>query len=561
MVGSDTYTAWITSTGVVHINDEYASSTLQPLADIVNGGTDDVLHKAGNRVGDVMTYRFARRLKTGDTKDTDLTSLSPIFITYALGDAVPVNGIYQKHCYPFNFEPLVFTDPLYKMCPGQLSASPTTATPTMATTPRLTGPTTSMALRNISLDAITSGAPAYADGTFKLWITVPEQGIKDMAYFTVQAVRTGYVSVGLKNVDAANGNRMTNTDSLTMWVDDTSFVAYVMDETIGSDYSKPKLDVAITANIVAILASSQRNGLTTICFQRPYNTGIEKNIIIPPSGDVGLIFAAGPIDPQKFSSTRINYDQHDVTSREMVVANAATGSSYRVVTETAFQPGQVLILLTCCSLIVYHITFGCLGSYTNHARWAFLYRRVWEFYFYEWIMAGIFVSIVVGAYFVFYKVDSFLRCANLAAGGSVFVVLTGLRNGPLLWILNMSIEKTLYFHRFIARIVICLVILHVALTWKNWTDMNLYPISASWSNWQPNANGCSFLAGFIAFIAALVLLITSFDYVRRNFFNFFLVAHVSSFAIFFIFTYLHMPKVRSDVILAPLYHLRLYPIS
>jgi hypothetical protein len=46
MVGSDTYTGWVTSGGVVNVVDGYATAQIQPIADT----SDDVLSYSGYQV-------------------------------------------------------------------------------------------------------------------------------------------------------------------------------------------------------------------------------------------------------------------------------------------------------------------------------------------------------------------------------------------------------------------------------------------------------------------------------------------------------------------------------
>ncbi len=49
--------------------DEYSPNLLQPIADVNNGGTNDVLNVTGTEANGVTTFTFTRKINTGDGRD------------------------------------------------------------------------------------------------------------------------------------------------------------------------------------------------------------------------------------------------------------------------------------------------------------------------------------------------------------------------------------------------------------------------------------------------------------------------------------------------------------
>ena len=93
MIGSDTYTGWVTSGGVAKVIDGHAVAQLQPTVDTTN----NVLSYSGFQTGSSTTFSFVRYLDTLDSNDVTITN-SSIYLVYALGSTDPDgNNNYQQH--------------------------------------------------------------------------------------------------------------------------------------------------------------------------------------------------------------------------------------------------------------------------------------------------------------------------------------------------------------------------------------------------------------------------------------------------------------------------------
>jgi hypothetical protein len=90
----DSYIGWIDSKGNATLTDRYTSSRNDPVTDVSQGGTNDILSFTGAVVqidgATWLQFNFTRKLNTGDKYDLVLAPGKPGYLLWALG---PNNGV------------------------------------------------------------------------------------------------------------------------------------------------------------------------------------------------------------------------------------------------------------------------------------------------------------------------------------------------------------------------------------------------------------------------------------------------------------------------------------
>ncbi|KAF2034229.1 ferric reductase [Setomelanomma holmii] len=117
------------------------------------------------------------------------------------------------------------------------------------------------------------------------------------------------------------------------------------------------------------------------------------------------------------------------------------------------------------------------------------------------------------------------RCGTLAAFNLVLAILFAVRNNPLIWILHISFDTFNYFHRWIARLVVCQVAVHVlAFAYNTWNVT--YNGRDGWDSivWVLH-HSLSFRMGLSAFAAFILLAFHSLGPLRRSFYDTFVAMH------------------------------------
>jgi len=105
-----------------------------------------------------------------------------------------------------------------------------------------------------------------------------------------------------------------------------------------------------------------------------------------------------------------------------------------------------------------------------------------------------------------------------------FAVLLVLPQRNSIWVplLSISMERMIKYHRIMGRVVFISITIHMGLFWYSWISKHRI-----WS--APPDNTYAFMLtsiiGHAAWLCVLVILITSFEYFRRRFFNVFYYAH------------------------------------
>lgn len=124
------------------------------------------------------------------------------------------------------------------------------------------------------------------------------------------------------------------------------------------------------------------------------------------------------------------------------------------------------------------------------------------------------------------------RCfGSLAASNTMFLVMAATKNSILAWALGRPFDHVIVYHRLLGRITLLYVLLHFIFFLPSW---------------QPTM---PYLLGLGGGLCGLVIFLTTFDYIRRRFFNAFFFAHYS-FIGFFILAFLHAEQARPFIYVA-----------
>ncbi|KAL7274727.1 hypothetical protein RUND412_002371 [Rhizina undulata] len=132
------------------------------------------------------------------------------------------------------------------------------------------------------------------------------------------------------------------------------------------------------------------------------------------------------------------------------------------------------------------------------------------------------------------------RCGWMAIMNTALAFLLAMKNTPLAFLTGYSHERLNVLHRWVGRTIWFYACIHV-YTWA--VTLTQYHAVEEFSE-RPQ------IFGFIAFSAFNVILITSLQVVRRRFYEFFYVVHVSMFIIAVIFLGLHKPHKFAPVMIA-----------
>eukprot|EP01083_Nonionella_stella_P296283 1006597_1 len=149
-------------------------------------------------------------------------------------------------------------------------------------------------------------------------------------------------------------------------------------------------------------------------------------------------------------------------------------------------------------------------------------------------------------YWTTYNDDS-LRILGLACG-RVSVVIFALtwtlatRNTFWSFLFGMPLERALFYHIWIARYAIFLVLVHFVLILYYWSQTGIGGIASINENIFISTN----ISGLIALICVIIIFLFSLSYFRRNHWEFFLKTHWIYFLAFFYFAMKHHSYFWSD---------------
>lgn len=116
----------------------------------------------------------------------------------------------------------------------------------------------------------------------------------------------------------------------------------------------------------------------------------------------------------------------------------------------------------------------------------------------------------------------------LSAGNTVFVFLTAARNSILSWLVGVSFEQMLVYHRFVGAVTVLLGFVHTCFYINRIIDDTSDPVI--WT-------------GLVTMGCGVVIVVSSLNVIRRKFFNVFYWSHFS-FIGFIVGMYLHAAAAR-----------------
>jgi len=123
---------------------------------------------------------------------------------------------------------------------------------------------------------------------------------------------------------------------------------------------------------------------------------------------------------------------------------------------------------------------------------------------------------------------------SLAAANTMLLIIPATRNNILTWGMGLAFDHIVLYHRFLGRTAILVAFVHGCFYVTQFVrNATTYINFSDFVNWT----------GAGALICGLVIVATTFDRVRRRFFNVFFFAHYS-FVGFFTFAYMHSAAAR-----------------
>jgi predicted ferric reductase len=129
------------------------------------------------------------------------------------------------------------------------------------------------------------------------------------------------------------------------------------------------------------------------------------------------------------------------------------------------------------------------------------------------------------------------RAGTAALFNILPVLLFSLKNNPLIPLLNISFDTFNVFHRWLARLCIFEILLHVC-AWLGGTR------TSGWKNVSEGMYGVSFSCGGVSTIAAIIILLQAWSPLRHAFYETFLTLHKLLAVIVFFGIYLHLSVIH-----------------
>eukprot|EP00804_Cyclotella_cryptica_P026232 CCRYP_009796-RC/>CCRYP_009796-RC protein AED:0.05 eAED:0.05 QI:1240/1/1/1/0.85/0.75/8/145/833 len=128
--------------------------------------------------------------------------------------------------------------------------------------------------------------------------------------------------------------------------------------------------------------------------------------------------------------------------------------------------------------------------------------------------------------------DYAIGLGSLSAGNTLFLVMTATRNSVFTWLIGMTFDQALIYHRFIGRLTVVVSLIHSILHYEQIIDKTSEKITVT---------------GLIALSFGVIIFLTSLNYVRRKMFNVFFWSHFS-FVGFIVGMYLHAASARPFIL-------------
>ncbi len=104
--------------------------------------------------------------------------------------------------------------------------------------------------------------------------------------------------------------------------------------------------------------------------------------------------------------------------------------------------------------------------------------------------------------------DGATRVGWLATANMLIVAVPATRNSVLVWVLGYSFDTVMVFHRWIGRLLLLLVSIHMFAWYALWAQQGLSIYAMQFST-------ASYTRGFVAWVVLVVVNILSIDFFRR----------------------------------------------
>ncbi|PRP81419.1 ferric reductase-like transmembrane protein [Planoprotostelium fungivorum] len=549
MTNADMVIGWV-SNGKLNIYDGYATDYIQPKTDVSLGGKSNIINATGVEMSDGTTrISFSRPVNSTDKYDVALKNSNQyiiwaVYTSDCTGDST--NPVCSQHTSQGSFQKnLLYVvpppAPTVKVVP---TSGTVTATHTVAVT---TSGDTSIGDTSGNGDGYTNGASNVTTGGIepegsslvtadRFQMTWQVDNTSGIIHLKMSAPTTGWIAIGFNDQDS-----MVGADMVIGWVYDskkrqsTTF--------IGDSYSKanvmPSLDTNGGGTDDVLLTSSTQDGsTTTITFRRKLNTNDSLDYVITDKS-IYVLYAYGDSDGT-FDGTYTVYNKHIVSGSRLV--NFFSGSVETV--PTRLRPGVILVIAICGLLVLYTVirwTYIAIAHRRHYSYsdpvvaprdpvsskvGAFFYRR---FPFTEVVIlhALIFVA-YIGVNIATLFVDPAVvpkSFGTLIAANAFLVILPATRNSLLVVLTGIPFDKAIQFHRWLGRFTVAIASVHAIYTFVDWRNSGL------------SKN----IFGLVAWICLLVIFVSSFEPLRRRFFEVFYTIHFS-FLAFFVLACLHNSK-------------------
>jgi len=117
---------------------------------------------------------------------------------------------------------------------------------------------------------------------------------------------------------------------------------------------------------------------------------------------------------------------------------------------------------------------------------------------------------------------------SLSVANFMFAVVPATRNNVITWLLGISFDHVILYHRALARWAMLTLVLHFLFL--------LFPLGTTWR----------YMTGYISLSLGVIIMVTSINSIRRKHFNLFYYSHFL-FIPFFVFTFLHHQRAQMFV--------------
>ncbi|PRP83649.1 glucooligosaccharide oxidase [Planoprotostelium fungivorum] len=518
MVGADVVVAWVTN-GALTIFDGFASARVQPSPDTSNGGTNDISAATGSEPGDGTTVlTFTRPIAATDTQDVAIQDKRQ-YVLYAMGTN---DGTGSASSPSFDIHTEKGPIGVNLMSSGGSSSNTTD------------GGSNSVVDGGVEPTASSLTSP---EGFKLMWQVDQANGL---IHLKMSAPTQGWIAIGWN--DKAG---MAGADMVVGWVSSgkkRQSTTVIMDS-YASANAQPDIDTNVGGkNDILLTSSTQDASTTTITFRRKLKTGDSKDHDIP-EGNVYLLYAYGSKDGN-FDGTYATFDKH--TTEGTMLVNFYTGSSSTV--DTFWRPGVILVIAISGLLVLYamirwaHIIMNRFRHYEgtevapkkygSSKLVALLYRRIpnTEIAIAHCLVFVAYIGINIATLFYDQPVNP-KSFGTLIAANAFLVVLPATRNSIVVVLTGIPFDKTVQFHRWVGRLTVAISTIHAIYTFVDWKNTGL-------SVTEMVSSDVKNVYGIIAWVSLLVMLISSYEFFRRRFFEVFYTVHFT-FIVFFVFGCLH----------------------